>query len=62
MHDDDDVLPGALLLLPQEVAGGRRGTTCQSPVNHPLRRGASSLLAASEDGATEMVEPVMSDF
>ena len=30
----DDRLPGAVALPPQEVEGGRRGATYQSPVNH----------------------------
>ena len=36
----DDRLAGALALRPQEVAGGCRGASCQSPVNHlpPLPR------------------------
>ena len=36
---------GAVALRPQEVAGGRRGASCQSPVNHlPL-----SLALRGED-------------
>ena len=34
-------LPLSVGLRPQEVAGGRRGATCQSPVNHPRRRGGA---------------------